>query len=364
MPMLYVANIRMPTEKAHGIQIVKTCEALAQIGVRVELIVPARKTSVVDDVSVYYRLTRVFPIIKLSVLDTVRFGKAGFLIESLSFALAAARHVQTRQGIVYGRDELVLAIIRMLTGREIVWESHTGAWNMGARYVARRARRIIVITEGLKEYYVARGVPRGKVIVAHDGVDLHAFEHLISRNEARSRLALPLNTPIALYVGRIDLWKGARTLFEAARFLKPQVQVVVVGGEPQQVKAAQHHYRDVLFLGNRSYRELASILAAADVLVLPTTGTDEIGRRFTSPLKLFAYMASGVPLVASDLPSAREILSDDSAYWFMPDDPNDLACTIQDVLNDPQASQKAAIALETAKRYTWEARARAIIDSL
>ena len=102
---------------------------------------------------------------------------------------------------------------------------------------------------------------------------------------------------------------------------------------------------------------------SADVLVLPNSAKPKISSHYTSPLKLFQYMASGVPIIASDLPSIREILTDDTAFWFPPDDERALARQIEYVLSHPdEARSKAARAREEVKKYTWDARASAILE--
>ncbi len=73
-------------------------------------------------------------------------------------------------------------------------------------------------------------------------------------------------------------------------------------------------------------------------------------------------MAAGVPIVASDLPSIREILTDETAFWFSPDDEHALARQIEYVLSHAdEARDKADRAHEDVKKYTWDARARAIL---
>lgn len=354
----YVANIRLPTEKAHGIQIMKTCEALAALGHDIELIVPDRKTDIPDDPFSYYGLTTRFPVTRLPVWDTVRYGRLGFLLESFLFAQSARRHlVAASFDVVYGRDELVLA---RLPG-PYVWESHTGAWNAAARAVARDAKRIIVISEGLKAYYAGKGVPAHKIAVAHDGVDLDAFARPESRHAARARLGLPQDAAVAMYVGRLDGWKGTDTLLAASARMQG-VTVAMIGGEPAQTEALARQHPDVRFLGARPYTELAGNMAAADVLVLPNTGKDEISARFTSPLKLFAYMTSGVPIVASDLPSLREVVDEDAAYLVPADDAEALAKAVGEALTGGGA--RAAEARRRVEAYSWRRRAERIAAAL
>ncbi len=364
MKILYVANARMPSEKAHGIQIAKTCEAFAKAGADVELVVPNRRTHIKESVAEYYGLKHSFPVTRLWVPDIVSWGFIGFLIESFVFALVAARFARRRDSLVYGRDEIVLAAVAFLTNRSIVWESHTGSWNFLARFVARRAKKVIVITGGLRDFYVARGVPQEKIVVAHDGLDLANFEHAESKEDARTRLRLPHDMRVALYIGALGGWKGTDTLFKASEFLPDTIRIAVIGGTQDQIAKARQQYPRVLFLGEKPYRDIANNQAAADVLVLPNTGKDVIATHFTSPLKLFTYMASDRPIVASDIPSTREVLPQNAAYWFVADDAKSLAEAIQKAQSDLSASEKVSIAKSSVLLYTWDTRARAILATI
>ena len=89
MKILYLAAIRLPTEKAHGLQIMKTCEALADAGAEVELIVPTRHTNIKQDEFEYYDVRSVFKVTRVRVLDLFKWGKLGFLVSSILFAEAA-----------------------------------------------------------------------------------------------------------------------------------------------------------------------------------------------------------------------------------------------------------------------------------
>src|SRR3989344_6026752 len=86
MRIAYLANIRLPTEKAHGLQIMKTCEAFVKAGHEVELIVTDRKTPITEEPFAYYGVKTKFTITRLSVPDTVHWGKVGFWWEMFNFA--------------------------------------------------------------------------------------------------------------------------------------------------------------------------------------------------------------------------------------------------------------------------------------
>src|SRR6185437_2619549 len=117
----YVANIRLPTEKAHGAQIMKTCEALARAGAEVELIVTDRKSDIAEDPFAYYQVEKNFSITRVKVVDTVALGPLGFFIESISFGLGALKHLRGKDTVAYSRDEVPLSIASLIS-RRIVFE--------------------------------------------------------------------------------------------------------------------------------------------------------------------------------------------------------------------------------------------------
>jgi glycosyltransferase involved in cell wall biosynthesis len=97
--------------------------------------------------------------------------------------------------------------------------------------------------------------------------------------------------------------------------------------------------------------------------VLPNR--DEPDSRFTSPIKLFEYMAAGCAVVTSDLPALRDVLSEDDAVWFRPGDPAALAAGIGALARDPERARKLGERLrETARLFTWQARAEKLAKML
>ena len=100
------------------------------------------------------------------------------------------------------------------------------------------------------------------------------------------------------------------------------------------------------------------MLRRASVLALPNPAS-AISTRFTSPLKLFEYLAAGRAIVASDLPSIREILHNEAdALLVPPGDASALAGAIRRLLDDPAlAARLARAAFEAAPQYSWDRRA-------
>ena len=363
--LIYIANIRLPTEKAHGIQIMKMCEAFAEQGLEVSLVVPRRFNKIKEDPFDYYKIKQNFKIRKAPTIDLVKFGKIGFLVQLLSFAeFVAWTFLFKKDAIFYTRDELVAFYLNNL-GKKVVWEGHMGQTNWIVRFLIKRKVPMVMITNGLKDLYVSMGADQEKIIVSPDAVDVEQFSINLSKEESRKKLGLPTDKKIVLYTGHLYSWKGADTAVQSAPGLPDNVIMIFVGGTAVDIERFEKNYgqnKKVMILGKKSYEEMPFFMKSADILLLPNSAKEDISRLYTSPMKMFEYMASGRPIVASDVPSLREILDDSVAYFFKPDDAKSLASLINHVLShEEEAKGKAQKAFERVKQYSWEERTRNIL---
>lgn len=363
MKLLYLVNARIPTPRAYGLQIMKTCEAFVRAGAHVELVVPTRYYKSPEDPFEYYHADRCFAITTVPVPDFLKYGVLGFLISTVWFAEKVRWYGSFRSAtIVYSRDALVL-VQYLLLGRTVVFESHARP-TFVSTVVARRAHRVVVISKGLASAYETVGVDSRKIIIAPDAVDEHLFDAIPSKDKSRSAVGLTESTPIVLYAGHLYERKGAGTLAAAAA-LVPEATFVFVGGAPEDVAAFRDRWggaNNVRIIGHMPFEKIPLYLRAADVLVLPNSGKDDDSARFTSPMKLFEYMASGTPIVASRVPAVEEILTDSEAIFVAPDDPGALANGLRAVFRDPEAADQRAQAARTKVReYSWSGRAHTIL---
>ncbi len=351
----------------------RMCAEFAKLGNEVTLVIPRKlKHASSENPWLYYGIPQNFSIVELPVLDllgrTLRFGKIFYHLDRWFFLRALKRTDAIRAtDILYARDPELLAPFLGSEHRFIV-ESHSiPAHPRKFLQALVCAHAIVTLTHLLKEDLGALGVPPEKILVAPDAVDLAEFSISISKEEARQKLALPVDKKIVLYTGHLYSWKGVGTLAEAAKeFSADATLFLFVGGvEPEiypftSVYGALPQIKIIPFQ-KRSLMPL--YLKAADVAVLPTSGKMPIGARYTSPLKLFEYMASGTPIVASDLPSTREILSEESALLVVPDDSKAFADGVRRFLAEPELGTRLSQNARTAVRnFTWEKRAHSIFN--
>jgi glycosyltransferase involved in cell wall biosynthesis len=220
----------------------------------------------------------------------------------------------------------------------------------------------VSITQKLKDLFQEQGIASDRILVAADGVDLERFNVRETQEECRNKLGLPIDKKIVLYTGHLYDWKGTQVLAQASDLLP--AEIYFVGGTKEDVQdfKVKDPNLKIKIIGHRPYSEIPCWLRAADVLVLPNSGKEEISKHWTSPLKLFEYMAASKPIVASDLPSIREILNKDNAILVAPDNPEALAEGINKALTDKGLSARISVlAYEGVKNYTWQKRAEKVL---
>ena len=383
MRVLYVANVRIPSERANAAQILAQTDALRMAGVDVSILAPRRRNDFPltdEEIPEWYGVHAVPRIERLFTLDAIdlvptALQRGPFVVQSLTFAWAVRKRLgrEPSDTIVYSRDPWTLSLLTRggASARPLFFEVHDLPERPRPRAefvrALRACRGVVTISGGLRDDLVDLGVDAEAIEVLPDGFAPARFADPPTREQARRALRVDPEVPLAVYTGHLFRWKGVDTLVEAAA-ASPRFEVLMVGGRPED----QRRIRDLVRARGLDRvrldapvapKRVATYLAAADVLVLPNSARERISARYTSPLKLFEFLAAGRPIVASDLPSLREILDEETAILVTPDDPTALARGIEACLDDPAAaSARAAVGLARSERYTWDARAARLVD--
>ncbi len=364
MKLIYIANIRLPTEKAHGLQIMKMCQAFALAGLEMELIVPWRFNKIKKDPFDYYGVKKNFKIRKLPSLDLIPLSIPyfGFWIQNITFSLAVFFYLLFKKtDYIYSRDLFSLWILSFFK-KNLIYEAHYFPKHFWLYQGSlNRIKGLIVITRKLKRLYQKKGITQEKILVAPDGVDLEEFNIKKSKEECRRKLNLPLDKKIIGYVGQLKtmgIEKGIADLIKAMRTVKHTLCLVGSQNFDEYKKLAKGV--DIIFVGQVQHKFIPCYLKSFDVLVMPFPWTEHYAF-YMSPLKMFEYMAAQKPIVASDLPSIREILNENNAILVKPDSPDDLAKGIEQSLKKPDFSAKISRqAYQDVQGHTWVKRTGSI----
>lgn len=373
MRLIYIANVRMPTEKAHGIQMIKMCEAFADERMEVEFVVPKRFNPIKIDPFDYYGVARNFKIKKIFTIDIIGLvPRIGFWIQYISFLFAVVfkfLFISKKDNLIYTREFLIAAIFELL-GFRTVYEAHRIILKKGFFfYILKNIDKIITNSEGTADAFKERGFK--KIMPYPNGVDLKDFDFDFSKQELREKLKLPKDKKIVMYTGALYDWKGIDVIYDAAKISKnnDKLLFILVGGSDKDVAKYSEAIKNdglgnIEFLGHKDKKNIPYYVKAADILLLPNIPISEESIKYTSPVKLPEYMASGTPIIASDMPSIRKILSDKDAVLIKPGDAGLMLKSIDGLLkNDALYKSISAQARRTVEeKYTWNKRAKKIIN--
>ena len=370
MKLYYIANFRMPSERAHGIQVVKMCEALIESGADLTLIVPRRKTDT-RSLREFYGLRVDVPKQVLFAFDWYTKGRIFYYISSFSFMISSFFFLWGKRNekelVVYTIDADNWSYAHLpLIPLQYFCEMHgSKPCTLINKLFFRRISGVITINRFIKESLLNRfSISPECIIVEHDAVDITHFVP-IPRADARNRLGIPYDQKLILYVGRILAWKGLEILSETARAVGDTVTLGIVGGTREQfVKVMGTDVpENIIFYGGKDFIEMPVWIAAADAVLLTSTAHNETSYRWTSPMKAFEYMACGATIIAADTPAIREIVSAKNAYLYQPDDANSLTQVIRTVLEDPlEAKRRGEAALIASRSCSWRGRADRVLQ--
>jgi glycosyltransferase involved in cell wall biosynthesis/SAM-dependent methyltransferase len=352
-PVLLIAPQPFFTPAGTPLNVLQMCRALTEIGHEVELLtLPMGETRALPGVT-YHRVARI------PSLDRVPIGfSPAKAVYNLLLALALVRRLRARRfAAVHAIEES--AFFAMPIAR---WFGTPGIMDLDsdlcyqlrenrsrlARLLAEPARRLrrralrqatcaLTVARALSELvrqespatpvFEIRDIPGDAVLRPPDPQALEAIRDELGLNGRR----------LVVYTGNFDRRQGAELLIEAMPEVVarcPDALLLLVGGDPEQVAAmrelagARGVAASVRAIGRRPLEQMPEFMALADVLVSPRL------EPLVTPLKIYAYMASGRPVVATDLPTHTDVL-DGSSARLVPPSAGGLAEGIVAVLEDP-----------------------------
>jgi len=374
MKLIYIANTRLPSEKANSYQTMQMCESFSKVLDSVELWTGKarniKELRNIEDVFGYYGLQNKFSIRYFFQYDSFVLGHINEwlwanlrgAVFSINTCLHLLKYKNEKDLVVYTRVWPVLYIFNFfkkikIFDLPIFYESHRFSRKLTSQL--KRIDGTIVINNYLADLYNKDKIH--PVFVAHDGVDIDLYKQISEYRFDDDKSAISI-----LYTGGLFAWKGVYTLVDAMHFLPKNFILTCVGGSGQYL----HNFKEYVGKKSESDRirvighipkiELLDFVENSNILVLPNSAKDKMSL-YTSPIKLFEYMASNRPIVASDLSSIKEVLSDKNAFLFEPDNAKDLAKKIQSA-SSQDCTRIVSSAYNDVKNYTWDKRAKDIVE--
>ncbi len=241
---------------------------------------------------------------------------------------------------------------------------------LGRRLLAHRFDRVIAVSRHVAESWAQFGIPRHRLEVVSNGIDLDEFRARLRRPpaEVRAELGVPVGGFLVLLPGTLLSWKGQDVALEALALLPADLRASTVlafaGGRSGSEDGAYHRRLEAIaaqaglaesvrFLGARG--DVPDLMRAADVVLHASTRPEAFG------LVLLEAMALGRPLIASSLGGPAEVVTPEAGRLFDPTRPADLARELGTLLEDPGLRERLGRGgLALVESYPVTATARSV----
>lgn len=233
------------------------------------------------------------------------------------------------------------------------------------RLLLRKADRVLAVSNNACRHLIEAGADRRRIRMIPNGVDPARFADAVPR-----RLGFAEGSFVVAFCGLFYRWHGVATLAEAfvgLRDAHPEAKLLLIGQGEEEARVrgilrSGGVLGDCLLPGIVARAEVPGYLAAADVVVSPHA---DLQNFIGSPIKIFEYMASGTPIIASRLAQLSEILRhEENALLVAPEDPTALTLALKRLMDDPKLGRRlSATAQEEARaKHSWDARLAAILS--
>ncbi len=367
--IVYIAPSFIPSQSANSVHVMKMCQAFSRMGYRVNLVGMGGKGGYSkyekQEIFDFYGVQPIFDI-NLIFVGITRGAESVLAIKTWGFLKRLSRDkILVYSRLLYG------AVVSVLLGYRVIYETHEIPQNsfrlLLERWLTKRGNllKLVVISQALKDLYTSRvldSFSKVPIQVAHDAADVLTYENQsVSLEEQVSRSAvLQLG-----YIGSLHEGRGIDIIIGMAK-LTPECFYHIIGGRDEDIaRCRRHGVKNVFFYGHVAPALVKYYLREMDVLLMPYQKTVRIdsGSRNTaswmSPMKMFEYMASHRPVVSSDLPVLREILSHGvNSLLVAPDDVDAWVKAVEKLKSSSLRRNLAGQAyLDFTRLHTWDIRA-------
>lgn len=373
MKIAHLSDSKVPSRSANSIQVMKMCNAFVELGHEVTLFAEQGNKNIIDKYNYY----GVLPRFRIITYRGIKGRKLNRLVGGL--LMAKALNSKYEANLIYARETVAIVASARLN-IPMVFEAHElpkgRLMQELQQWLFRRPnfRRLVVITNTLGDSYrkLFPWLRKSKILVAFNGANVHNNDELkrITGKSDNFRGRLQVG-----YVGQLYRGKGMEVVIPLARMF-PHIEFWVVGGPEEQKEywcGKAKNLKNIHFCGyctpedTKNFREKMDVLLAPTQHLMGIAGGATISSEWTSPLKLFEYMASAKAIIASDLPAIREVIDPGvNALLAAPDDIEIWAQSLRRLESDPILRQRLGhCAFDTvSKKYSWERRAERVITGL
>lgn len=375
MKIAYLSFATLPSRAAHGVNIIKMCEALTEIGHDVTLYTDSREPA--QDIMDLYAVEHPFAVKRIRLVKIRVLGRLVSLLKTASAVRRSPPDLLYTRDVFTGRLAAKLHIPFVFELHEI-HPSDLRDSLFRKLISSTRCKRLIYISYRMKqlaEEKYGSAVTTLDSKVAHDAADIKLYDSSPGPAALRRELNLPEGTFIVGYTGSLFPGRGMEIILHAAQSL-PDVTFLIVGGEGRYFSEFKEKVDksggNVLFKGFIPYKNVPRHLLACDVLLMPYQRKvlhrqkKHDTAEYMSPLKMFEYMAAGKAIISSRIPVLEEILhNEENALLVAPDNKQEWIEAISRLKDHPDLAAKLGHnASRDVQDHSWRSRAERIMEKI
>ena len=379
MRFTYISPSVLPSRSANSVHVVWQCDALARAGAELTLyarrtvptprdLVPALQTAYGVNAA-NWRLVSYHS--RMNRAETAR-----------TAALAVADMARRpRADVVLSRNLYAAFVLAVIERRPLIFEMHQIERGFRLRMqdaiMTRPWVATVAISDALARHLAdKRGIATERIRVLHDAAPRGA-KPLPPTGRRKTMAQLVPETrgdwvATCAYFGHLYPGRGIEIIEQMAE-ARPRICFLVIGGTEADIerRRSSNPLPNLFFLGHRPHSFARGAMAAADVLLMPYQTRVSIGlgehdtAQWMSPMKMFEYLASGAPIISSDLPVLREVLAHErNALLVPPDNSAAWLAALDRLIADPQLAARLGATghADYLERHTWDHRARRLLD--
>lgn len=364
-----------------GLFVFRLCRALVSLNLKIDLVAPIHKNTVAFEMMDGCRVHR-FRYFVPKRLQCLAYGPGGipvnlkrrpglFLLIPFFMGMFALKSLQVSKeaDVVHAQwlySGLIALFLKKMSGIPFVvtlrgsdvLKAQQGKWtHFIARWVMKRASFVTTVSQEMKNWVIAQGIPSDRVAVIRNGVDLHGL-HKKDPQDPICRF---------IFVGSLVPGKGVKYLiqaFSSLYALEKNTHLLIVG-DGEQMNNLKDDVREkglndvVAFTGIKASDQIAELMLHSDCLVLPSLSEG-------IPNVVLEAMACALPVLASNLPGIREVVkNEETGFLVAPKDVADLTKKLLLLVRNPVRRQKmgdGAYQHLSEMNLTWEQSAKQYLE--
>ena len=373
MQIYYIGSPEIFGEGASAIHVARMCEAFSEIGHDVTLRIPISSVDE-DRFFSFYGVKKSF---KIEPSIGFKQGPLRHFFHGINSSIRTA--LLDKYDFIVTRN-ITFAFAASFIKKNIIVDIHHPPINYFSTLAIKRFLKsdsifkIVCNSHGTKDILEKGFSSSRKMQVLHNGVNLNDFVPNQSINALKDRLAIPNESKIISYIGNTYKGRGIEKMIDLSKTHR-NLYFLIVGGEKQDneqyMKLIGKEQRNILFTNHIPHVDIPNYLLMSDILLIPyekefTIKGDKIATDYSSPIKLFEYLSSGKPIIASSLPPFSTILRNGhDALLVDPDSYEDLNKSLITLLEDDQLRLRLSEnSLKLSKNFSWKKRASMMLADL